>query len=75
MDKIIVAIIVVLAIGYLYRHFSSAFKNKDPSCGCGACGAQCEKGLSCCQNALAIQEKELSVDKEPLPQTKESNLG
>ncbi len=67
MDTIIVAIIVVLAIGYLYRHFSSAFKNKDLSCGCGACGAQCGKDLSCCQNALAIQEKTLSVDKRKQP--------
>ena len=75
MDTIIVAIIVVLAIGYLYRHFSSAFKNKDPLCGCEACGSQCGKGLSCCQNALVIQEKVSSVHKEPPPQTKESNLG
>jgi hypothetical protein len=62
MDTIIVAIIVVLAIGYLYRHFYSASKNKDPSGGCGACGAQCGKGLSCCQNVSAIQKK-MSVDK------------
>ncbi len=67
MDTIIVAIIVVLAIGYLYRHFSSAFKNKDPLGGCGACGAQCGKGLSCCQNELAIQEKTLNVDKGKQP--------
>ena len=68
MDTIIVAIIVVLAIGYLYRHFSSAFKNKDPSGGCEACEAQCGKDLYCCQNALAIQEKTLRADKGKQPE-------
>jgi hypothetical protein len=59
METIVLFIVVALAVGYLYRRFSSALKTKTPSCGCGECGAQCSKGLTACgnNNAFGISVK------------------
>jgi hypothetical protein len=67
MDTIVLFIVVALAVGYLYRRFSSALKTKTPSCGCGECGAQCGKDFTACGSNSAFRisvknDKDKDVD-------------
>jgi len=43
LDKIIVAVIVLLAVWYLFRQVYLTIKGKDAGCGCGSCAFQCGK--------------------------------
>ena len=47
METVIVAIVVVLAVGFLCRYIYRAWKNEDAACGCSGCGL-CGKGDSPC---------------------------
>ncbi|GEM_PF-3539373 len=47
METILVIIIAALAVGYLYRYFSRAFKNRKNPCPCHGCGARCVKPIDC----------------------------
>jgi len=48
MDEIIIAILAVLAAGYLFWRFRGAVKRKNAACGCGTCGCECGNVLSDC---------------------------
>ena len=37
METFLIAIIVAIAVWYLYRHFARVFKSDDVHCGCGEC--------------------------------------
>ncbi len=43
MDKIIVAVIVLLAVWSLFRQIYLTIKGKDAGGGCGSCAFQCGK--------------------------------
>ena len=48
LDAIIIAVIALLAIGYLIRRFLSAAKGKTALCDCTTCGCACHcTGVSC----------------------------
>lgn len=48
MNKILVAIIVLLAVVYLFRRFYMTFIRKDLGCECGSCASNCgQSDISC----------------------------
>jgi hypothetical protein len=49
MDQILVAIIVLLAVAYLFRRFYVTFKGKETMCGCGSCASNCGQGAISCE--------------------------
>jgi len=59
MDKILVAIIVVLAVAYMFRRFYVTFKDKETMCGCGSCASNCGQGATSCElcDAGSIERK------------------
>lgn len=50
MDKILVAIIVLLAVAYLLRRFYMALKHKDTRCVCDSCASNCDRGAISCES-------------------------
>ena len=53
MDKILVAIIVLLAAAYLFRRFYMAFKRKDLGCDSGSCASNCNQSAISCESCDA----------------------
>ncbi len=49
MDKILVAIIGILAAAYLFRRFYMTFKGKNAGCECGSCASNCGQGVTSCE--------------------------
>ncbi len=50
MDAIVVAVIALLAGGYLFWRFRAAVTGKKPPCGCGTCGSACSCSGSACES-------------------------
>jgi len=50
MDKILVAIIVLLAAAYLFRRFYKALKHKDTRRVCDTCASNCGQGAISCES-------------------------
>ena len=60
MDKIIIAIVALIAGGYLFRRYYLAFKRKDPACGCVSCDGSSGQGPCSCRSLVlnsGIEEK------------------
>jgi len=69
MDKILVAIIVLLAVAYLFRRFYMTFKRKDAGCEYGSCASNCGQGAISCEscsveNTLKAVHSEEGIKKE-----------
>ncbi len=60
MDKILVAIIVLLAAAYLFWRFYMTFKRKDLGCECGSCASNCDQSAISCESCDtdSIERKE-----------------
>ena len=53
MDKILVALIVLMAVAYLFRRFFITVKNKNAGCGCGPYIADCSQSTNSCESCTA----------------------
>jgi len=53
MDKILVAIIVLLAVVYLFRRFYVTFKGKETRFECGSCTSNCGQSAISCESCDA----------------------
>ena len=53
MDKILVAIIVLLAVAYLFWRFYVTFIRKDLGCECGSCASNCGQSAISCESCEA----------------------
>jgi len=54
MDTIVVAVLALLAAGYLFWRFRAAVKGKDSRCGCGTCGSACSCSGSACESSQRL---------------------
>ena len=59
MDKILVAIIVLLAVAYLFRRFYMTFKHKDAGCACDSCASNCGQSAVSCESCDADSKEEI----------------
>jgi hypothetical protein len=58
LDAIIIAVIALLAVGYLLRRYLAAAKGKTSLCDCGPCGCACHcTGVSCNASHQLVNEE------------------